>query len=320
MRLKFKFSVLFFASVIYNSWGQQDKLLTHFMYDKMSINPGKTGMDISNGVCATTMYRNQWDKVNGAPNSAILNVEANLEKFFPGGIGISFYHDAIGFARQNSALLNYSYPISIGNFGSLGLGIGVGLMNYGMDPDWVPPTSTPDNFLPDGFSANNIDLNFGVYFQGKDFYAGASSTHLSASLLENTISSAANTIQSYQTARHYYLMGGKNFDGVLGGAIDAQLLLRTDLVKFSGDINARYLYNIGDDSQVYGGLTVRTSDAIAIMLGYSPFSNFTFGYSYDLTVLNKLNTISRGSHEIMVKYCMSLREPPTQSSRHPRWL
>jgi hypothetical protein len=95
------FSVLFFAS-----YAQQDKLVTHFMFDKMSINPGKTGIDMYNGICATSIYRNQWDKVNGAPNSTILNIESNLSRFLPGGIGVNFYNDAIGFARQNTVLLN----------------------------------------------------------------------------------------------------------------------------------------------------------------------------------------------------------------------
>lgn len=321
MLLKKSLLFVLLFSAIQASWGQQDKLLTHFMYDKMSLNPGKTGIDLLNGICGTSMYRNQWDKVNGAPNSAVLNVEANLDKYFPGGIGISFYHDAIGFATQNNALLNYSYPISFGNAGTLGLGIGVGIMNYGMSPTWVPPTSNPDNYLPAGFSATNLDLNFGAYFQGKDFYAGFSSTHLSESLLKQSVTTpSGNVVQNYQTARHYYLMGGKKFEDVASGTIDAQILMRTDLVKFSADINARYLYDLGDGKEVYGGLTVRTSDAFALMLGYTPFPNFTFGYSYDFTLLNKLSTISRGSHEIMLKYCMFLPEPPTQSARHVRWL
>ena len=103
----FLWSLLFLS---FSAFSQQDKLITHFMYDKMSINPGATGMSITNdaGICGTSIYRNQWDKVNGAPNSAVLNVEANLSRFFPGGVGISFYHDAIGFARQNNVLLNYS--------------------------------------------------------------------------------------------------------------------------------------------------------------------------------------------------------------------
>jgi len=269
-----------------------------------------------NGICGTSIYRNQWDKVNGAPNSAILNVEANLTKFFPGGVGISFYHDAIGFARQNNVLLNYSYPIQIGRAGVLGVGVGVGIMNYGMNPDWIPPTNAVDNTLPAGFAATSFDANFGLYFQGKDFYAGLSSTHLSASLLKQSVNGFD---QNYQTARHYYIMGGKQFKKIAGGTIDAQVLMRTDLVKFSADINARYIYPLAGQKSVYGGITARSSDAFAIMAGYTPIPKLTIGYSYDLT-LNKLASISRGSHELVLKYCYYLPPPPKQFARHPRWL
>ncbi len=320
MVLKKNLLSLLLTFLSFGLFAQQDKLLTHFIYDKMSINPGKTGIDIYNGVCATSLYRNQWDKVNGAPNSAILNVEANLSKYFPGGIGLSFYHDAIGFSRQNNLLLNYSYPISIGNAGTLGIGVGVGIMNYGMNPDWVPPTQNPDNSLPAGFAATSLDANFGLYFNGKDFYAGFSSTHLSESLLKQDVTvNGVSFAQNYQTARHYYLMGGKTFKDMFGGDIDAQILMRTDLVKFSADLNARYIYTLKDQKQLYGGLTFRTSDALAFMVGYTPIDRLTVGYSYDITV-NKLANISRGSHELVVKYCMYLKEPPVSWSRHPRWL
>ena len=282
----------------------------------MSINPGETGLD--DGICATTIYRNQWDKVNGAPNSAVLNIEANMNRFFPGGLGISFYHDAIGFSRQNNVLLNYSYPIQIGNVGRLGLGIGVGIMTYGMNPTWVPPATLIDPSLPAaGFQAASLDLNFGAYFKGKNFYAGLSSTHLS----ESEFSSVGSQITpaTYQSARHYYIMGGYKMKDVAGGNIDANLLVRTDMVKMSADINARYFYVKNNNEIAYGGLTYRTSDAVAIILGYNPMKNLTVGYSYDLT-LNKLSSVSRGSHEIMVKYCYYLPPPPVTKSRHPRWL
>ncbi|MBU3659540.1 MAG: type IX secretion system membrane protein PorP/SprF [Flavobacteriales bacterium] len=318
MLLKNSFLSFFVALICFGINAQQDKLLTHFIYDKMTINPGKTGIDMYNGICGTSIYRNQWDKVNGAPNSAVLNIEANLTKFFPGGVGVAFYHDAIGFARQNNLLLNYSYPIQIGRAGVLGVGVGLGIMNYGMDPDWVPPTQNPDNSLPAGFAATSFDANFGLYFQGKDFYAGISSTHLSASLLKQDV---AGFEQNYQTARHYYAMGGKQFKKIGGGkgTIDAQILLRTDLVKFSGDLNVRYIHPLADKKQVYGGITARSSDAFALMAGYTPIPKLTVGYSYDLT-LNKLASISRGSHELVVKYCYYLPPPPKQNARHPRWL
>ena len=317
MQLKKCLAGLLLLIVSFSTMSQQDKLITHFIYDKMSINPGKTGLGLDNTICATSIYRNQWDKVNGAPNSAVLNIEANLSRILPGGIGLSFYHDAIGFAKQNNLALNYSYPIEIGSIGTLGVGVGVGLINYGLQPDWVPPTSLQDPDLPEEFAATNLDVNFGAYFNGKDFYAGLSSTHLTESLLKQQ--SANGFEQSYQTARHYYLMGGKKFANMFGGTIDAQVLMRTDLVKFSADFNARYIYDFGNSKIGYGGLTVRTSDAVAMMFGYTPMENLTLGYSYDITV-NKLASVSRGSHEIFFKYCYKLPEPPKQSARHPRWL
>jgi type IX secretion system PorP/SprF family membrane protein len=294
-----------------NSYAQQDKLITHFIYDKMSLNPGSTGLD--DGICGTMIYRNQWDKVNGAPNSAVFNVEANMNRYFPGGLGISFFHDAIGFSRQNNLLLNYSFPLEIQGAGTLGMGIGVGIVNFGMNPDWVPPTTNPDNSLPTGFAATNLDLNFGLYFKGlNDYYVGLSSTHLNESLLKQTVGVID---QKYQTARHYYLMGGKKFRNIGNGDVDVQMLMRTDLVKFSADINARYIWR----DIAYGGLTYRTSDAVAVMLGFVPITNFTVGYSYDITI-NKLSSVSRGSHEVLMKYCYHIPPPPITKSKHPRWL
>jgi type IX secretion system PorP/SprF family membrane protein len=297
-------------------FGQQDKLLTHFMYDRMSINPGETGLD--DGICATSIYRNQWDKVNGAPNSAVLNVAANMNRFFPGGLGLSFYHDAIGFSRQNNLLLNYSYPINLGNVGVLGAGIGVGVMSYAMNPSWIPPQTLNDPSLPgNDFSAISLDLNFGLYLKGRNYYAGLSSTHLSES--EMLGSATGIGVAGYSTARHYYLMGGYKLPNIASGALDFNLMMRTDLVKYSVDINSRYFFKKDSKEFGYVGLTYRTSDAIGIMLGYNAFKNFTCGYSYDITV-NKLSSISRGSHEFFVRYCFYLKNPPKTYSTHPRWL
>ena len=299
------------------SMAQQDKLITHFIYDKMSINPGSTGLD--KGICATAIYRNQWDKVNGAPNSAVFNIEANttqrglVMKALPVNLGLSFFHDAIGFNRQNNLLLNVSYPLMLGNFGTLGIGAGVGMINFGQNPTWVPPTTQTDLSLPVGFSATNLDLNFGLYLKAnRGWHVGFSSTHLNEALMRQTISQIS---YQYQTARHYYMLGGYKIDGVgQNGAIDIQGLMRTDLTKFSGDINVRYVWK----NMLYGGVTYRTIDAVGLMVG-GTFKNITLGYSYDVTT-NKLVGISRGSHEILLKYCYYLPKMPISKSKHPRWL
>jgi type IX secretion system PorP/SprF family membrane protein len=298
------------------SFSQQDKIITHFIYDKMSLNPGETGID--EGICGTAIYRNQWDKVNGAPNSLVLNVEANINRFFPGGLGMSFYHDVIGFAKQNNLLLNYAYPV-ITDFGTLGIGLGLGIMNYGLTPNWIPPTDDPDAALPLGFAATSFDMNLGLYWKGNEnYYVGISTTHANAPRLSQDVQQGNVTFkQEYAAARHYYVMGGYTTDPIGPGALNGNILFRTDLVKNSFDFNVRYLMG-NNNLKYYGGLTYRTADALAVMIGGSR-NNWTLGYSYDLTI-SKLSSVSWGSHEILVKYCYFLPPIIKTPSKHPRWL
>ena len=288
---------------------QQEKLLTHFIFDKMSINPGATGMGMLNGICGTAIYRNQWDKVNGAPNSALLNAEANLSRYFPSAVGMSFYHDAIGFARQNNVVLNYSYHLPLSN-GALGIGIGLGLVSYGMAPEWVVPDDPLDPKLPQSVTESTFDANFGVYYMSNDgWYAGLSSVHLPAAELD---------LLNFSTARHYYAMAGYRQTEAFGVSrmdLDYNLLIRSDFVMTSADINVRAIW----DKMYYGGLTIRPSDAIGIMAGIQLPNNFMFGYSYDITI-NKMANISAGSHELFVRYCYFLPPPPVTKSRNPRYL
>lgn len=311
-----------------NAFAQQDKLLTHFMYDKMSINPGATGLK-ANTICGTSIYRNQWDKVNGAPNSIVFNVDADLSQYnIPVRPGIAFYHDEIGFTRQNTAVLNVAYPLNLGS-AELSIGVGLGIMNLGMDPLWVPPTSTPDPTLPAAFGSTQFDANFGVYLSGdangNPYYAGLSSTHLPAPQFDGDSQLQPGTPIGYNSARHYYVTGGYTLKNIVqGDDIETNFLLRSDLIKTSFDLNARYMWQ----GKAYGGLTYRMSDAIGIMLGAKPFDfigsggggpDFIVGYSYDITI-NKLSSISWGSHEILLKYCYPLPPIPITKSKHPRWL
>lgn len=288
-------------------YGQQDKLLTHFIYDKMTLNPGSTGLE--QGICGTLMYRNQWDKVNGAPNTAVFNVEANMSRWLPINLGLSFYHDAIGFNRQNNLLLNIAYPIQIGQ-GNLSIGIGVGMVNLGMSPDWIPPTNAVDNSLPGSIAQTNVDLNAGIYYREKNgrWFAGIASSHLPESKLQKV---------DYKTTRHYNILGGYKFQDLFGQnrSLDIQALIQTDFVKATGEINVRYLH----DKWFYAGLTYRVVDAVAIMVGIIPIKNFVIGYSYDIST-NKLSNISRGSHEIALRYCYIIPPTPPTIHRNPRWL
>ena len=64
---------------------------------------------------------------------------------------------------------------------------------------------------------------------------------------------------------------------------------------------------------VWLGVSYRTEDAIAPLLGYqfkpNAKSMLKIGYSYDVTT-SQLKNYSSGSHEIMLNYCMTIVKPP----------
>lgn len=296
------------TGVLY-TFGQQDMLLTHFIFNKMGVNPGATGVELNHEICATAIYRDQWDKFGGAPNTMLVNAEADLSQYFPSAAGISFYHDQIGFARQNNFMINYAYHLSFMN-GKLGIGAGLGLVSYGMQPQWVTPDGNPnDAALPNAGSQANFDANLGVYYKSYDgWYAGISATHLPALELKDL---------SFNVARQYYIMGGYRLDKAFGVDLldlEANALIRTDFKLVSPEINVRAIW----DDMIFGGLTFRGFDAVAIMAGVK-WQSFVLGYSYDITI-NRISDISAGSHEILLKYCFPLPPIPITKARNPRYL
>ncbi|AEA44273.1 PorP/SprF family type IX secretion system membrane protein [Fluviicola taffensis] len=313
------------SAFVFCSFGavaQQDIALTHFFYNKFSVNPGASG--IEEGLCGNLMYRNQWDKISGAPNSVLFNAEINMESFgkWSGGFGLNFTHDAIGFNRQNNVSLNYSHHFQIGQ-GKLGLGLGVGMVNLGMSPTWIGPQTQIDATFPGASSAITYDINLGAYYRTNNWYAGISATHLQASPLPLTSQTGTGTVQ-LDLARHFYAMGGYTFRRIGDGDIDVQGFVESNLRKVSGNVNVRYIFR----NFLYGGLAFRNSDALSVLVGFKPFDKtlasgkgrafMWIGYSYDITV-GKLAKISTGTHEIALKFCYIPIIPITKA-HNPRWL
>lgn len=304
------------------AFGQQDKQFTHYMFDRMSYNPATTGF---RGFCGTLIYRNQWDRVQDAPNTTLFNAQGNLQNVSLGpgslGVGVSFMNDAIGFVRNNNLTVNGAYHLPIPGAGILSGGIGLGIINVGFKPNWVPPQTLDDLVILDinnQIAATGFDANFGLYWHSKDnYYVGISSTHLAPAKLDKI---------NYNVARHYYVLVGYNYDlgAQLGTSRKLELkpsvLLKADGSTMIFDVNVMADVWLNNYSYFWGGASYRLSDAIGLMVGYgfSPANNtskdmFKFGYSFDI-MTNPLNVYGKGTHELMVNYCMF--PPPPVVPRH----
>lgn len=297
---------------------QQDKQYTHYNFDRMSYNPGATGF---RGICGTLIYRNQWDRVQDAPNSTLFNAQMNLPKQNL-GVGLTFVNDAIGFQRFNTVVANGAYHLPT-NAGILSAGLGLGLLNMSYNPTWIPPQ--PGQFdpnLPSSVSGFGFDVNFGLFWTGSSapYYVGISATHLAPPKFKEN----GNIV--FTAARHYYVLAGYDYD--LSAAmnlgrkimIKPSVLLKSDGATSIFDLNVLGDVYLSNSAYMWGGLSYRMSDGIAAMLGYAfapnnePNKNWMkIGYSFDI-MTNPLKEYGKGTHELMLNYC--LFPPPPAVPRH----
>ncbi|NOQ74275.1 MAG: type IX secretion system membrane protein PorP/SprF [Crocinitomix sp.] len=315
--IKFLLSTIFILTTYFTvALAQQDRQFTQFMFDRMSYNPATTGF---NGYCGTLIYRNQWDRVQDAPNTTLLNVQGNLQNLNVGrgtvGVGLSLSNDVIGFLKSNNVVMNAAYHMPT-DYGTLSTGVGVGLINVGFDPNWVTP-STPVELDPSlvgitqKIGQTGFDNNFGLYWYGdQDYYVGFSMTHVAPAKLTNL---------SFNMARHYYVMAGVKKEINKGHNVPIFLnpstLIKADGATMVFDLNLKVDVWVSKDAYFWGGITYRLSDAFAFMAGYAR-DNFKVGYSFD-AMTNPLSGYGRGSHELMVSYCIF---PPKKSTTRTGWL
>jgi type IX secretion system PorP/SprF family membrane protein len=293
------------------SYSQQDPQFTHYMFDKLSVNPGYAGLN--QAICATAIYRQQWASFDGAPQTMLLNVHAPI-RAIRGGLGFTYFNDKLGFESNNIARLSYSYHQVIG-VGTLGIGLSGGIVNKSISANWVTPDGTPwssdPNISDPSSNATVADFSMGLFYKTNKLYMGLSATHLSESDLSDI---------HIQTARHYWVMAGYNFNVAPDWDVMPSVMAKSDAASTQIDVNVRVLYK----QMVWAGVSYRVADAIAPMVGYqTPIGDagtLKIGYSYDVTT-SQLNSYSNGSHEVMVNYCFNLeKDPPVAKSKNPRFL
>jgi len=306
------FTAAFCAVVAGASFAQQDPQFTQYMFDRLSVNPGSAGT--AGNLCVTALLRQQWTGFDGAPKTGLFNFQSPLTKI-SSGVGLSVYLDNLGQQKTTAARLSYSYHRKFGP-GTLGIGIYGGLTSRSLGNDWVAvdPVSTDDAIPDNGVSDAGFDLGAGLYYVSPTFYVGLSSTQLPETELKEV---------SIKNARHYYLMAG--YDWAIGGnkkyVLQPGLLIKSDAASTQFDVNATFLYN----NMVWLGVTYRTEDAVAPMIGYHyQFPNgkgaLKLGYSYDVTT-SELKNYSSGSHEVMLNYCFKIVKPEKREIyRNPRFL
>ncbi|MCS6823948.1 MAG: type IX secretion system membrane protein PorP/SprF [Cytophagaceae bacterium] len=281
-------------SALATAYAQQDPMFSQYMFNTLAVNPAYAGSrDV---VSATSMYRKQWLRVDGAPRTVTFTADAPFNREHI-GLGIIALSDKIGVTSNTGLYTCYAYRLRLEK-GTLAMGLSAGFNQYKADYSSVKLSSAEDDYDP-VFSQNiNKTMpNFGAgtYYFTDNFYAGLSIPHI----VNNKLFKKGDTIfTTAHLSRHVFLMGGYVF------TLSSDVKLKPSvLVKYvqGSPINMDINANVWFFDHIAIGLSGRTSGALVSMLEVQATKQFRFGYAFDFT-LNKIRKYSNGTHELMLRY------------------
>ncbi|MFI5170853.1 MAG: type IX secretion system membrane protein PorP/SprF [Chitinophagales bacterium] len=297
-------------SGIYSSVGQQDPQFTQYMFNPAYFNPAAAGVE---GAWISTLnVRNQWVNLPGAPISQIFTSQLPVYKL-SGGAGVSIINDIAGQQRNTGATIFYAYHKSFKK-SILSFGLSGGIVQETIDGSkLVTPTGNYENIidhndpnLPVTLNSNLLpDASAGIYFFGKNLSAGISAAHIIAPFLKSGDQTVTST--QYNPDAYVYLAYRIGINDKID--ITPNVLYKTDLIESIVDVSAIFSYN----RNILAGLAFRgyansQYDAIAVIAGLNITDKWRISYSYDITT-SELNSVSAGSHEIVLKYSLPVSKP-----------
>lgn len=288
--------ILLLFTVFVNA--QQIPLYTQYIFNNFVYNPAIAGTHNYYQIRSNT--RVQWVGVTDHPLTNVLSVYGPSKKKDM-GFGGYLYSDVTGPTSRSGINGAYAYNLMLTEQMRLSMGLSVGVQQYKVDGSNIQLWSEKRN---KGFDplANQVyskmvpDAAIGVYLYTYSYHVGLSSTQLLNNKLNFLDIDTLSGISKLKS--HFYLSGGYRYIINKMWSVEPTAMIKVaSPTPFQFDLSARAYYK----NMVWGGLSVRTKDAISIMLGYIHEKQYYFGYSYDYS-FTAIRSYTSGSHEITIGY------------------
>lgn len=309
MRRPLLFTIVLLLTCVSLARAQYDVRLSQYFQAKPYYNPASVGATEDLNILA--LARMEWVGIKGAPLSffAMADMPLTLGKT-QHGVGVVLLTESIGLFQNTHVGLQYAYKQKLFG-GTISGGFQIGLVNQSFDGSKVEMVESEyhqqtDEAIPTSqVSGMGFDMNFGLFYTHKKFYAGIGMAHL----IEPELQLDENAY-SY-IGRTYNFMGGYNiqFPNPLF-ELQPSVFLLTDLQSFHTDITARLEYN----KMFNGGVSYRVNESVGILFGVK-IGRFQAGYAYDFPI-TALGQATSGSHELCVRYSLKLKKTKTGKNRH----
>ncbi|MFT4524707.1 MAG: type IX secretion system PorP/SprF family membrane protein [Bacteroidia bacterium] len=239
--------------------------------------------------------RNQWDGINGSPQTHYLSVHSGIGKS-GSNIGTNLFYDRTELINTISASLVYAYDLTIAKEHNLSFGLGIGLFNTSLNLSNAVVQHADDQILANGdLNGFTIDGDFGIRYTWKGLEFGAAAAHL-----------FETGPQFEKVSENYRLDLKRQYNFNVGYKI--WLKDKTWMIHPSGmyrllpgapvqfDAGVR----VGYKDIVWLGGMYRAETGPVASVGFNIGNKFTAAYAYDFS----LNGIDQSlfSHEVMVGF------------------
>jgi len=316
-----------------NAHAQQRPYYTQYILNNYIINPAVAGIENYWDVKAS--HRLQWVGLQDAPVTTYLTIQGPLKKSDYGretatslhaggsnprgesywqnytsaephmGAGLTILNDKTGPLNRFAAYGTLSYHVGLSPQTSLAAGVSVGITQMSLDADKLTFATAVDPAVGSSGILNRIkpDVSAGVWLYSRDYFLGVSAQQIIPEQI--AFSSNNNTVALQQGALvpHIFIQAGYRFFLSEDVSMLPSVMLRyINPLPLGFDINAKLQYQ----DLLWVGGSFRYQDGFAAMLGVNLSRTVNIGYSYDITT-SQLNTVSKGTHEILVGFLIGNR-------------
>jgi type IX secretion system PorP/SprF family membrane protein len=294
------------VSVLFWLNGKSQQIPTYSQYTEnlFLINPAVAGSE--ERTIFSLNNRLQWLGMRDAPQTSTFSGQGNLGhnkilKFLKlkngsgkktsVGIGGSVYNDKNVLLSQTGAQFAYAYHIPFRGSTKLSMGLALSSFQSRIDKNSAY-TKEYEPLLATARPAYIIDASVGFLLSNRSYFVGISALQVSQSLLNL----GDNMWDKYQKFRHYYIVGGYNYEINSEYTVCPSVLIRTT-DKFSTlqtDFTCKVIYM----ERFWGGISYRSNKEMIFFVGISQ-NKMYFTYSYDYPT-KAFRQPSYGSHELTV--------------------
>lgn len=312
------------------SFSQQRPYYTQYILNNYIINPAVAG--IENYTDVKLSHRHQWVGLEGAPVTTYLTIQGPLHKSdyeretatsfhasgenprgeaywqsytappAHSGIGLTVLNDATGPLNRFAAYATYAYHLPLSAKTTLSIGISGGVTQMSLNTNKLNfGSSNPvDPAVAGSGTLNRLkpDISAGLWLYSKNYFLGLSMQQIIPAQLEFS----NNTVQQ-QTGMlvpHTFITAGYRITLSEDISLLPSVMFRyINPLPIGMDLNCKVQYQ----DFIWVGAGYRYQDSFTGMVGVNISNTVNIGYSYDATTSN-LNTISRGSHEIVVGFLL----------------